>query len=142
MNELKGRRIFIVEDDVLNMAVYSVTLKRGGAEVIQDPWHANTISKLIQNLPIDIVLMDLMLRYKVSGYDIFDQLQAYPALNGIPVIAVSASDPSIEIPKARAKGFAGFIGKPIDPVQFPIQIAACINGEPIWHYQQDSLESI
>jgi CheY-like chemotaxis protein len=133
MQELQGKRIFVVEDDVVNMAVFTVTLRQTGATIIQDAWNANTINMLIQHLPVDVILLDLMLRFRVSGYDIFDKIKANPRLDKIPIVAVSASDPEIEIPKAKEKGFVGFIGKPIDVYQFPIQIAACIKGEQIWY---------
>jgi two-component system cell cycle response regulator DivK len=129
---LEHKRIFIVEDDISNMAIYAVMLNNNGALVIQDFWNSNTISLIKQHIPIDIILLDLMLRHGVSGYDIFDEIKADPALGNIPVVAVSASDPEIEIPKAHGKGFVGFIGKPISLLNFPAQIASCINGEHIW----------
>jgi CheY-like chemotaxis protein len=129
---LECRRIFIVEDDVSNMAVYSVALSSNGASVIQDPWNANTIDLIKRTMPVDIILLDLMLRRGVSGYDIFDAIKADPEIADIPVVAVSASDPEIEFPRAQNKGFTGFIGKPISLLNFPIQVAACINGEHLW----------
>jgi len=135
MHELQGKRIFIVEDDVVNMAVFAATLRQTGAVIVQDAWNANTISILVQHLPIDVILLDLMLRFKTSGYDIFDKIKTDPKLKDIPIIAVSASDPEIEIPKTKDKGFAGFIGKPIDVHKFPTQIAACIKGEQVWYTQ-------
>lgn len=131
-NALEHKRIFIVEDDVSNMAVYAVALSNHGAAVIQDPWNASTIELIKRTLPVDIILLDLMLRRGVSGYDIFDALKADPELSKIPVVAVSASDPEIEIPRAQSKGFDGFIGKPISLLKFPEQVAACLNGEHLW----------
>jgi hypothetical protein len=49
---------------------------------------------------------------------------------------VSAADPTTEIARAKAKGLAGFIGKPIVPRLFASQIAACIDGGNVW-YSQD-----
>jgi len=135
MQDLQGKRIFIVEDDIVNMAVFAATLRQTQAIIIQDAWNANTINLLIQSLPVDIILLDLMLRFKVSGYDIFDKIKANPQLCKIPIVAVSASDPEIEIPKAKDKGFAGFIGKPIDVSQFSTQISAGIEGKQIWYVQ-------
>jgi CheY-like chemotaxis protein len=140
MDELKGKRILIVEDDVTNMAVYAAALRRSGAIVIQDFWNINTIDMLSQYLPVDAILLDLMLRYHMDGYDIFDKIKVRPELAGIPVIAVSAADPEIEIPKAKARGFAGFISKPISPAKFARQIASCISGEPVWYYNKGQLE--
>ena len=129
---LEYKRIFIVEDDVSNMAVFSVTLTNNGALVIQDHWNASTLELIKRNMPIDIILLDLMLRRGVSGYDIFDAIKSKPELVNIPIVAVSASDPEIEIPKAKSKGLDGFIGKPISLLEFPKQVAACLNGEHLW----------
>jgi len=140
MDELKGKRILIVEDDISNMAVYVAVLRSSGATVIQDFWNVNTLDLLSRHMPIDAILLDLMLRYHKDGYEVFDEIQAQPALAGIPVIVVTAADPEAEIPKAREKGFAGFIGKPISPVKFAEQIAACIEGKSVWYYNHGEWE--
>lgn len=132
MEVLKDKRIFIVEDDMTNMAVYAMVLRRSGAIVIQDHWNSGTMALLQRYMPVDVILLDLMLRFGISGYDIYDQLAEFPQLAKIPVIAVSASDPEIEIPKAKERGFAGFISKPISLRDFPGQIAAGIEGEKVW----------
>jgi CheY-like chemotaxis protein len=129
---LKGKRIFIVEDNLTNMAVFATTLRREGAQVIQDSWNTGSINLLVQNLPIDLIMLDLMLRRGLSGYDTMDAIQQHDQLVGIPVIAVSSLDAETEIPKAKEHGFVGFIPKPISLLQFPKQILACIEGEEVW----------
>ncbi len=142
MEVLADKRILIVEDNVTNMAVYNALLRNSGATIMQDFWNFDTVNMLIRFLPMDVILLDLMLRQGVSGYDIFDKIKTHPKLAHIPIIAVSAADPETEIPKTRAKGFAGFIGKPIDPMLFPQQIADCINGKSVWYSQSGRLENI
>lgn len=139
MEELKDKRIMIVEDNVLNMAVYVVAFKQSGATVLQDPFNTDTIKLIKHYLPLDIILLDLMLRHQHDGYDVFDKLKADPDLSKIPVIAVSASDSAIEIPKAKEKGFAGFIGKPIDPFKLVEQVATCIKGGSVWYSPEDEI---
>ena len=78
-----------------------------------------------------------MLHMGISGYDIYDAIQADAHLRHIPVIAVSASDPEIEIPRARMRGFAGFISEPLNLVRFPEQVAACLSGKPVWTSSYD-----
>jgi CheY-like chemotaxis protein len=129
---LEGKRIFVVEDDVTNMAVFSMILKQDGAVAIQDPWNDSTLSLLKKHLPVDVILLDLMLKHGVSGYQIADAIHAVPELSHIPIVAVSASDPAIEIPRAQAHGFSGYICKPISLALFPDQVASCIAGEPVW----------
>ncbi|MFK7803309.1 MAG: response regulator, partial [Anaerolineae bacterium] len=55
-----------------------------------------------------------------------------PSLEGVPVVAVSAADPSVEIPRTKEMGFSGFISKPIKHNLLPKQILAIMNGEEIW----------
>ena len=129
---LNGKRIAVVEDDVTNMAIISTLLRRNGALVIQDPWNNNTVQKLLQALPIDLILLDLMLRHSVSGYDIFDKLKASPRLASIPVVIVSASDAALEMNRAREKGVTGYISKPISYQDFADQISAVLEGAQVW----------
>jgi len=133
VEDLRGKRIFIIEDDATNMAVNAITLKKTGAVIIQDSWNTGVAEQVRKSLPIDIILLDLMLRHDMNGYDIFDELQDDPELAQIPVVAVSAADPGVEIPRAQEKGLAGFIGKPIMPRLFAQQIAACIEGNTVWY---------
>ncbi|MDA0242327.1 MAG: response regulator [Chloroflexi bacterium] len=132
MSTLKGKRIFIVEDNLTNMAVFATALRREGAEIIQDSWNTGSVDLLIQNLPVDLIILDLMLRRGLSGYDTITAVKAHPELAHIPVVAISSLDAETEIPKAKEKGFIGFISKPINLLQFPKQIAACIEGQQVW----------
>ena len=129
---LAGKRILVVEDDVTNMAIIVVLLRHHGAVVVQDPWNAETLHVITRHMPIDIILLDLMLRHQVSGYDIFKRIKEIPEFAAIPIVVVSASDPAVEIPKAQELGFAGFISKPIDARTFPEQVLCCIEQQPVW----------
>ena len=129
---LQDKQIFIIEDDATNLAIISSILRRNGATVSYDRWGRETIERIIKAMPIDIILLDLMLPNGVSGYDIFEQIKATPELNGLPVVAVSASDPGIEMNRARQKGLMGFISKPVDHKRFPHHIATIIEGTPFW----------
>lgn len=128
---LQNKRVFIVEDDAGNLAVASVYLRQHGASVSHERWGRETAQAIVAQLPIDIILMDLMFPNNVSGFDIFDQIQQVKQLQNIPVVAVSAADPDSAMPKALAKGFFGFISKPISP-RIVKHIAAVLEGKKVW----------
>lgn len=132
MNELKGKRIALIEDNITNLAVFATTLRRQGVSIFQDSWNINTADFLLNNLPLDLIVLDIMLRRGINGYDVFQEWQSIPELKDIPVLAVSSLDAEIEIPKAQQVGLSGFIGKPISLTEFPDQIAACIRGDKVW----------
>lgn len=129
---LQDKRILIVEDNVVNIAVISTILRSQGAVVVQDFWQSSTIDMLEQHFPLDLILMDLHLSKGISGYDIFIDMQGHAKLKDIPVIIVSASDPSTEIPKAKALGLSGYIAKPIVMNEFPTQIKQVMDGKKVW----------
>jgi len=129
---LSNKHIFIVEDNAANAGVILTTLQMQGAHTHFDRWGTHTVHRLKDLPKIDLILMDLMLPNKVSGYDVYDQIKAIPELADIPVVVVSASDANIEMTKARDKGFKGYISKPINFMTFPKAIASILEGNEIW----------
>ena len=132
LQKLKGRRIFIFEDDVGNRAVLQTLLGQEGAIVAFDRWGHNYQEKLEAFAPIDIILLDLMYPNNVSGFDIYDHISGLPAFADVPVVAVSAADAQSAMQKAKDKGFAGFISKPINMRLFPEQLNTVLDGQPVW----------
>ena len=132
-NTLVNKRIFAVEDNVDQLLVITNTLAYYGAAFCYEPWNPkNIIRSMIRRLPLDIILLDLMFPKGVTGYDILAEIRAHPLLHDIPVVAVSALDPAIAIPKAKQVGFTGFIAKPVDLEQFANQLVHVLTGQPVW----------
>jgi len=129
---LQGKRIFVIEDDPSNLAIITTILRRHGASVPFETWGTGAVETLKLCLPIDLILLDLALPRGISGYDVYDEIQAVPELNNIPTVVVSAADPSIEIPKAREKGLSGYISKPLSYSTFGKAIASILEGNQIW----------
>lgn len=132
VSSLHGRRIFVVEDNLENRMIMRLLLTHHGARVDFDIWGRNTLSRLQAFAPVDIILMDLMLG-GAHGGDIFDTIRADPQFAQVPIVAVSASDPTQAIPMCRRKGFAGFIAKPVDDDLFPQQLIRILNHENVWY---------
>jgi CheY-like chemotaxis protein len=130
---LQDKRVFIVEDNIHNRVVFTMALKLRGAQLEFDRWGRDTLSR-IKSLPgVDLIILDLMLPGTVTGYDIFEMLRKVPTYASVPIVAVSASEPSVAIPKARDQGFSGFIAKPIDGDLFPVQLERILAGEQVWY---------
>ena len=130
---LKGKRIFYVEDNPGNASVAQVILEQAGAKVMIERYGRDEVlPKLKAFMPIDIILLDLMFPMNVTGYDIFDLIRTDPTFNAIPILAVSASDPEIEVPKLRKRGFVGLVSKPLDLRRFPQQVSSAMQGQTVW----------
>lgn len=129
---LKGKRIFVVEDNIENRVVYQMIFMREGVSYDFERWGSDTLWKLEHFKPVDLIILDLMLPRGASGYEIFSDIRTLPNFDHVPIVAVSSSDPSEAIPKARQLGFCGYIAKPIDQARFPEQLRRILDGEAIW----------
>jgi len=132
--ELNHCRVFMFEDDLGNFSIQKTQLEIAGAVVGYERWGTSGIQKLIDFAPVDVILMDLNFP-TTTGYEIFKKIREVEALKDIPVIAISASDASIEMSKVRIAGFSGYISKPIDLSKFPSQVRRVIDGEKVWFAQ-------
>jgi len=130
---LKNKNIFIVEDNSQNRVVFKMVLLVHGANIDFERWGQDAISHLRKFEKVDLIVLDLMLYQGTSGYDIFEEIRRMPEYDKVPIVAVSASEPAVAIPKTQAMGFSGFIAKPIDDDLFPRQMAQIIAGERIWY---------
>jgi len=136
---LQDKRIFMVEDDPSNAAIIQMLLEQSRAKVFRGRWGGKeTLCLLERHKPIDIILMDLMLPNGITGFDVFKMIHEHSEeMKNIPIIAVSASDPSVVLQQVRDMGFAGFIAKPVDFVRFNDQILAVLNGTDRWHLNRN-----
>lgn len=135
-NYLENKRIFLIEDDVVNLGVITKTLARSGAYVCANYSSIGIVVHVIENLPIDVILLDIKLRRGISGYDVLDQLRANPETAHIPVVAVTSLDPEIEIPRAKEKGFNGYFAKPINVFSFSRDLLDVMRGRDRWVFSQ------
>lgn len=131
-SELHNKRIFIIEDNMPNQTITQMLLTTSGAVVGYDRWGLDAIKHMKEFAPIDLVILDLMFPDKITGYEVFDKIRKEAQFQEIPIVAVSASDPSEAVPRTQAKGFAGFIRKPVDFIKFPEQIQQILSGQPVW----------
>jgi len=123
--------VLVVEDNVANFVLIARMLgymgihcewKTSGYEVVE---YADTLPR------VDLILMDIRLPYE-DGYSALRKIRSSPTLKDTRVVAVTAEASREQINKAKAAGFDGFIGKPLDPDRFPDQIRRILNGEPVW----------
>jgi two-component system cell cycle response regulator DivK len=123
--------VLVVEDNVSNFVLIARMLgylgihcewKTSGYEVVE---YADTLPRL------DLILMDIRLPYE-DGYGALKKIRASERLKQVPIVAVTAEASLEQMDKARASGFDGFLGKPLDPDRFPDQIRHILSGKPVW----------
>ncbi|MCU0499574.1 MAG: response regulator [Anaerolineae bacterium] len=138
--KLKGKRIFITEDNTNNRVVYTMVLRLSGAVLEFDRWGHSTLT-LLEAFEPHLIILDLMLSRNIDGFTIFEEIRRDPKFQAVPIVAISASEPAVAIPKCIELGFSGFIAKPVNDRLLPDQLARLINGEQFWyadnHYEME-----
>lgn len=111
-----AQKILVVEDNELNMKLFSDLLEAHGYETIQTKDGKEVVDITREHKP-DLILMDIQLP-EISGLDITRQLKKEDELKDIPVIAVTAFAMKGDEQKIREGGCEDYISKPISVVQF------------------------
>jgi len=115
-----------VEDDEMNRDMLMRRLQRRGYEVVAAVDGGEAVALTRQRLP-DLVLMDISLPVK-DGYQATRELRADPAVQHIPIIALTAHALAEDQAKALAAGCNDYDTKPIELPRLLQKIAALLGG--------------
>src|SRR5829696_6464739 len=130
--EAAEAHVLVVEDNVPNFVLIARMLAFMGVQRCEWKTSGWQVVEFADTLPkIDLILMDIRLPYE-DGYAALGKVRATRRLKDTIVAAVTAEASQEQMSKARAAGFDGFLGKPLDPDRFPDQIRRLLRGEPVW----------
>lgn len=114
------KKILIVEDNELNMKLFTDLLDAHGYETRQTREGLKAIS-IARSFQPDLILMDIQLP-EVSGLEVTKWLKDDKALADIPVIAVTAFAMKGDEKRIREGGCEDYIAKPITVSSFLAKI--------------------
>ncbi|MBW2550411.1 MAG: hybrid sensor histidine kinase/response regulator [Deltaproteobacteria bacterium] len=120
-------RILHIEDDPNNRRLVQKLLGAAGHEVIEAEGGVEGIQLARDTLP-DLVLVDINIP-DLDGYEVTLRLRGMPALQEIPIVAITAEG---DRDSTLAVGCDGFIAKPIDAAHFAETIAQFLGGHREW----------
>lgn len=106
-------KIIVADDYYTNRLLISEILKSLGHDFIEVENGQEALEALEQNNDIDLVLMDLEMPV-MNGIEAMQRIRknfVYPK-NQIPIIALTAHNPSMFIEECKESGFNKLIGKP------------------------------
>ena len=104
-------KILIVEDNDKNLKLVRDILQHKGHATLEAVTGGDGVRMAIEHMP-DLILMDIQLP-DIDGIRALQLIREQPALNAIPVLAVTASVMPEDQHKIASSGFDGFVSKPI-----------------------------
>jgi two-component system cell cycle response regulator DivK len=128
----KDATVLIVEDNVSNFVLMARMLAYMGVPRCEWKTSGWQVAEFADTLPrIDLILMDIRLPYE-DGFTALEKVRLSARFKDTVIVAVTAEASQEQMAKARAAGFDGFLGKPLDPDRFPDQIRRLLRREPVW----------
>ena len=113
-------RILYIEDNPENRLLVSRVLEVEGYEVVEAVDGPSGLRAATETEP-DLILLDIGLP-KVDGYSLAERFRQIPALDQVPILAVTANVMKGDRERTLAAGCDGYIPKPIDIDRLPGQI--------------------
>jgi adenylate cyclase len=108
-------RILVVDDTAHNVKLLADLLGARGYEVVTAASGAEALERLAAQRP-DLVLLDVVMP-GMSGYEVCRAIRAAEATRLLPVVMVTALDPSEERVKGIEAGADDFLAKPIQTAE-------------------------
>jgi CheY-like chemotaxis protein len=118
--------ILVIEDNEDNIRLVDYVLRAHGYEPLLATNGADGVRLALEHRP-DLVLLDIRMPH-MDGYEVVTRLKA-AGLDGMRIVAVTASAMVGDREQIVAAGFDGYIQKPIDPETFVAQVESFLPRE-------------
>jgi CheY-like chemotaxis protein len=115
-DDLIGKQVLIVDDDVRNIFALSSVLERRGMHVLTANTGREAIEKLEQTPGVAIVLMDIMMP-EMDGYQTMREIRGNAAYRRLPIIALTAKAMMGDREKCLQAGASDYLAKPVNTEQ-------------------------
>ena len=112
---LAGKRVLVVEDDLMTAHVAQQLLELAGMRVKLAANGKAAIEMLAQHA-FDAVLMDMLMPV-MGGLEAAQRIREQPALAALPIIATTANARDKDKADCADAGMNDFISKPVDPAK-------------------------
>ncbi len=114
--DLVGKKVLVVDDDVRNIFALSSVLERRGMEVLTAGTGHEAIATIDGTSDVAIVLMDIMMP-EMDGYQTMHAIRERPGLRRLPIIALTAKAMKGDREKCLDAGASDYLAKPVNTEQ-------------------------
>jgi CheY-like chemotaxis protein len=114
--DLVGKAVLVVDDDVRNIFALSSALERRGMTVLTATTGREALDKLETTPGVAIVLMDVMMP-EMDGYQTMRAVREKPSFRRLPIVALTARAMKGDREKCLEAGASDYLAKPVNTEQ-------------------------
>jgi len=114
--DLVGKQVLVVDDDVRNIFALSSVLERRGMSVLTATTGREAIETLQAKPEVAITLMDIMMP-EMDGYETIRRIREIPAFRRLPIVALTAKAMKGDREKCLDAGASDYLAKPVNTDQ-------------------------
>jgi len=111
-----AKKVIIVEDNELNLKLFSDLLRANGFEV-EGRRDGRDIIETIYAIMPNLIIMDIQLP-NISGLDLIESITSDEKLASIPILAVTAYAGKGDEERILSAGAKAYLSKPVSVMQF------------------------
>jgi CheY-like chemotaxis protein/GAF domain-containing protein/HAMP domain-containing protein len=115
-DDLLGKAVLVVDDDVRNIFALSTVLERRGMKVLSASTGSEAIDLLHDTSDVAIVLMDIMMP-EMDGYETMRVIRQEPSFQRLPIVALTAKAMKGDREKCFEAGASDYLAKPVNTEQ-------------------------
>jgi CheY-like chemotaxis protein len=115
-DDLLGKKVLVVDDDVRNIFALSSVLERRGMTVLTAGTGREAIEILESTPDLAIVLMDIMMP-EMDGYETMQVMRENSEFRRLPIIALTAKAMKGDREKCLEAGASDYLAKPVNTEQ-------------------------
>ena len=117
-------RILVVDDVAKNVKLLADLLSVKGYTALTAASGAEALERVAADAP-DLILLDVMMP-GMSGYEVCQAIRANPAHSMLPIVLVTALDPSQERAKGLEAGADDFLSKPVNQAELLARVKSLL----------------
>jgi CheY-like chemotaxis protein len=114
--DLVGKAVLVVDDDVRNIFALSSALERRGMTVLTAATGLEALQTLESTPGVAIVLMDVMMP-EMDGYETMQAIRQKPTFRRLPIVALTARAMKGDREKCMEAGASDYLAKPVNTEQ-------------------------
>ncbi len=114
--DLVGKGVLVVDDDVRNIFALSSVLERRGMNVLTASTGREAITALEADPDLSMALMDIMMP-EMDGYETIRAIRQKPEFRRLPIIALTAKAMKGDREKCLEAGASDYLAKPVNTEQ-------------------------